>query len=300
MPEAKEFWIGVTDNGWFEYLARTGAREVNFWRPSATRFRALKPGGLFLFKLHAPVHMIVGGGFFTTSLQLTVRQAWDWFGTDNGCASLDDLLRRLGGPASRQITCILLGDVFYFPKEHWIHAPPSFHPNLQVGRGYMLAEEPGLVRMVRSQLRDDAEPEAPAALESLRHGKPQIVLPRIGQGLFRGLVATAYDRRCAVTGERALPVLEAAHIVPYAAGGENALENGLLLRSDLHRLFDTGYVTVDPDQRTLVVSRRLRTEFHNGHEYLRLNGAPLASPARGYPAPSRENLLFHRANVFVA
>ncbi len=300
MPGAKDFWIGVTDNDWFSNLARSGTREVNFWRPSPTAFRALKPGGLFLFKLHAPIHMIVGGGFFTTSLQLTVRQAWDWFGADNGCGSLDDLLRRLGGPASRQITCILLGDVFYFPKERWIHAPPSFHPNLQVGRGYMLAEEPGLVQMVRSQLREEAEPDAPAALDALRRGQPRVVLPRLGQGLFRGLVAAAYDHRCAITGERAMPVLEAAHIRPWATGGANALENGLLLRSDLHRLFDTGYLTVDPDRRVLLVSRRLHTQFHNGHEYLRLDGAPLAAPARGYPAASHENLLYHRDNVFVA
>lgn len=66
---------------------------------------------------------------------------------------------------------------------------------------------------------------------------PQIVRPRLGQGAFRIVVTDTYERRCAVTGERTLPVLEAAHIKSYADGGAHDITNGLLLRSDLHTLF---------------------------------------------------------------
>ena len=55
-----------------------------------------------------------------------------------------------------------------------------------------------------------------AAIESHGCGKPQIVLPRLGQGSFRIVVTDAYERRCALTGERTLPVLDAAHIKPYS------------------------------------------------------------------------------------
>lgn len=89
---------------------------------------------------------------------------------------------------------------------------------------------------------------------------------RLGQGAFRVMVTDAYQRRCAVTGEKTLPVLEAAHIRPYALSGPNRVSNGLLLRSDLHTLFDLGYITVTPELR-LLVSRRLREEWHNGLEY---------------------------------
>jgi len=51
--------------------------------------------------------------------------------------------------------------------------------------------------------------------------------------------------------------------------------NGLLLRSDLHKLFDRGYVTVSPDLR-FVVSRRIREEFENGRDYYARNGSGLA------------------------
>ena len=74
-------------------------------------------------------------------------------------------------------------------------------------------------------------------------------MPRLGQGAFRVLVTDAYRRRCTISNERTLPVLEAAHIRPYADNGPHQLSNGLLLRSDLHRLFDLGYFTVDPDRR---------------------------------------------------
>jgi putative restriction endonuclease len=76
------------------------------------------------------------------------------------------------------------------------------------------------------------------------------------------LVTDAYERRCAVTGEKTLPVLEAAHIKPYAQNGPHRVDNGSLLRSDLHKLFDLGYVTVTPDLRVRV-SRRLKAEWHN-------------------------------------
>jgi putative restriction endonuclease len=64
-----------------------------------------------------------------------------------------------------------------------------------------------------------------------------------------------------------LPVLEAAHIRPHGSGGPHQPENGLLLRSDLHTLFDQGYMTVDADELKVVVSGRIREEFENGRDY---------------------------------
>ena len=88
----------------------------------------------------------------------------------------------------------------------------------------------------------------------------------LGQGIFRVSVLDACDRACAVTGEHSLPVLEAAHIMPYADGGTHDVTNGLLLRSDIHRLFDLGYVTVTPEYR-FKVSDALAEDFHNGRTY---------------------------------
>jgi putative restriction endonuclease len=101
-----------------------------------------------------------------------------------------------------------------------------------------------------------------------------------------------------VTGEKALPVLQAAHIRPVSSGGLHQLPNGLLLRSDVHTLFDKGYATVTPDAR-FRVSRRLRTEFDNGEHYLAMDGSPVLLPARSEHRPSRENLEWHNDTMFL-
>ena len=101
-----------------------------------------------------------------------------------------------------------------------------------------------------------------------------------------------------MTQERTLPVLEAAHIRPYRQNGPHDIRNGLCLRSDLHRLLDKDYLTINPDDRRIVVSRRIKDEYDNGEEYYPLHGRPLTPPADPVAMPSREYLLFHAEHVF--
>jgi putative restriction endonuclease len=71
------------------------------------------------------------------------------------------------------------------------------------------------------------------------------------------------------------------------------LSNGLLLRSDLHTLFDQHYITVHPTKRTLIISRRIREQFENGRDYYALHNRPLSQPADALALPSSDNLVFH-------
>jgi putative restriction endonuclease len=123
-------------------------------------------------------------------------------------------------------------------------------------------------------------------------------LRRLGQGTFRALVTDVYERRCAVTREKALPVLQAAHIRPVAEGGQHQVANGLLLRSDVHTLFDRGYVTITPEDE-FRVSRRLKTDFDNGEHYYALQGTDLWLPRHPNERPSKEYLEWHTAEVFL-
>lgn len=80
-----KFWVGVTDNTWFNYLAGKGLDEVNFWQPSATPpFKGALTGMPFLFKLKRPNNHIAGGGYFVTYSTLPVSLAWEIFGEKNG------------------------------------------------------------------------------------------------------------------------------------------------------------------------------------------------------------------------
>ena len=192
----------------------------------------LQPGELLLFKLKSPNDAIAGGGFFTRFLQMPINMAWETFGEANGVRSLPEFRSRIARirKSDMQIVdnptvgCIMLAEPFFWPKSEWIPRPPEFSLSNQQGKGFDSEETAGrrlwdavcerLKRSPATLLEQDTA--TVAAIESNGFGKPQIVLPRLGQGLFRVMVTEAYSRRCAITGERTLPVLEAAHIKPYS------------------------------------------------------------------------------------
>ena len=111
------------------------------------------------------------------------------------------------------------------------------------------------------------------------------------------MITDVYQRRCAITRERTLPALDAAHIHPYRAGGAHETSNGILLRRDIHKLFDDGYVTVTPSFN-FEVSSSIREEFENGREYYALNGTRVQIPLRSDHRPDRDALMWHNDNVY--
>ncbi len=313
-------YVGVTDGDWYELLASIpDLDEVNFWQPSGSNeFRALDPGGLFLFKLHSPRNFIAGGGFFAHFSRLPVGLAWDAFREKNGARSLEEVRARIekyrrGSADNRSsnytIGCVLLEQPFFFSKSLWVPVPDDWHSNIVRGKGYDLSEPPGSIMWTQVQqsleaLRPTTAPavdsyEPVAASSAGRYGKAVLTLPRLGQGSFRVLVTDAYERRCSITGERVLPVLEAAHIKPYSEGGAHRVDNGLLLRSDLHTLFDDGYMTITVDHR-VEVSRRIKEDWQNGREYYALHGQAIRSPVPGFPPPAPEVLEWHNSARFQA
>ena len=300
-----DIFVGVTDKDWFDFLSARQVDEVNFWAPSGrTNFRALRPGELFLFKLHSPNNFIVGGGVFSHASLLPLSLAWDAFGEKNGVGSSGEMRRRIGRyrsdndpRANPTIGCRILTSPFFWPRALWLPVPDSWSPNIVVGRGYS-TDEPDGAHLWHEVFRRSNVQATLAEPQTARYGEPVLVKPRLGQGAFRVLVTDAYDRRCAVSGERTLPILDAAHIRAYGEGGEHEGSNGLLLRTDIHKLFDLGYVTVD-EQRRFVVSRRLKADFDNGKHYYDLHGTELRSPLLPSAAPSSDALQWHRDNRFL-
>lgn len=299
-------FVAVTDKAWFEHLSSVGnLEEVNFWQPSPDNaFKTLAPGELFLFKLHSPDDYVVGGGLFSHWTRLPVSIAWDTFGTNNGASTIQEMRARIERyrrirPAPHEdyeIGCILLQQPFFFSRSEWLPVP-DWHPNIVRGKGFDSDTEPG--KSLWQQVQDRLTSSVSSVRESgERYGKPVLVRQRLGQGSFRILVTDLYNRSCAVTGGRALPVLVAAHIRPYSEGGEHRVDNGLLLRSDLHTLFDRGYITVTPEHR-LEVGKRLRTDFENGEEYFAWHGKLITLPARSVDRPQAEFLAWHNQNRFL-
>jgi putative restriction endonuclease len=301
-----KFWVGVTDKAWYEYVRARAPDEVNFWQPSPRRLATfLEPGVPFLFKLHAPDNYIVGGGFFVRFSALPARLAWEAFGEKNGVNNYQALRQRVaqyrgavrGDP---EIGCNILNKPFFFDRSDWIPVPANWKPNVQRGLTFNTDEKEGLSlwNTVTDHLRERAAP-AMEATEPQRYGADYLAHARLGQGAFRVLVTDAYQRRCAITGERTLPVLQAAHILPFAKSGPNLVNNGLLLRSDLHTLFDQGYLTIAED-RCVEVSKRIKEEYENGREYYKLDGQRLlVVPERQEDQPAPDFLRWHRETLFL-
>ncbi len=304
----------MTDSDWYRQLARQAVGgEVNFWRPGGgRRFAAISSGEPFFFKTHHPHNRVVGGGFYSGFAALHLSEAWELFGQDNGARTLPEMRLRVGGYRQQplgvrddpQIGCVLIRDVRFFPVEDTVDPPPQFAPNVVQGKTYDLSDArwaPYFHDLLRRLLGTDTDLTLDLAEPWHRdgpvYGDLRLAPQRLGQQAFQAVVLNAYQRRCAITGDKIRPVLQAAHIRPLPAGGQHRLDNGLLLRSDVHTLYDRGYLGVDPHHR-LLVSPRLREEFGNGEQFYSQAGQAIALPERRADRPHPQYLEWHLDTVF--
>ncbi len=255
-------FVANTDNAWFDFLSSEPAvTEVNFWWPGEMAFRAIQPGELLVFRLKSPRNKIGGFGVFSSHSLLPIQLAWDSFGHANGVSSFEALRTAIAeyrtdnaiGPMTN-IGCTILVEPIFFPSDLWFDVPLSWSRSIQRGKVYSTDNAEGL--KLWNQLQDAAQMcmatvSSEMAEVQARYGAPALITPRLGQGAFRVAVTEAYGRRCAVTDGKVLPALDAAHIKPFSEGGLHTNSNGILLRKDIHSVFDAGYATVDENYRFL-------------------------------------------------
>lgn len=302
-------YVGVTDLRWYRFLAaRPAQTEVKFWNPGGKPLMNLTPGEPFVFKSKSPDNRMVGGGHFNGFVRMPLSDAWRFYGEGNGAASLQELRSLIAGAlkvdlstmGDVEVGCTLLSHVGFLDRSLCPPGPSDWAGSIVRGKSYtgVAAESIVEATLMRLVAGNDETGEADSVGGDV-FGVPQMQPNRLGQRAFRSLVFNAYHRRCAITGEKIRPVLQAAHILPLPAGGGNRLDNGLLLRSDVHTLFDGGYLTVDKDYR-LRVSPRIKREFDNGYEYYQLEKSQIALPDEQRNRPHREFLEWHGDQVFLA
>lgn len=313
-----KYYIGNTDHSWYNFLKalNPAPEDVNFWQPGGTsNFRTIQEGSPFLLRLKSPINRIAGVAFFMKHSNLPISMVWDIFGERNGTESYQKFMLKIQSLRSNSnkletnpnIGCLVLTNPIFFHEKDWINVPDNWALNIVQGKTFSTEDPLGnaywnKVQFVINQYsheinNSDIEPD-----NTLKENSPiytyGVTKIRVGQGAFRVMVTDAYSRRCAISGERTLPVLEAAHIQPYAASGINQTSNGLLLRSDLHKLFDSGYITIT-DQYHVEISKRIKVEFENGKDYYKYHGQELASlPGNINDYPNKNFLLWHNENVF--
>jgi len=304
-------YVAVTDFDWFTFLsALPEIDEVNFWQPGGNQvFRALNPSEPFLFKLHSPRDYIVGGGFFAYSTLYPISLTWDAFQEKNGASSLEEMRARTEKYRQKapshgedyQIGCVLLEQPFFFEEKDWIRVPADWKRPIVQGKRYDTASGLGKKLwedvQLHLQARKDLWKEARLTDIEGGYGSPVMIMPRLGQGSFRVLVTDVYQRRCAVTQERTLPALDAVHIKPFGKSGPHSVNNGILFRSDIHKLFDTGYVSISKDCH-FEVSKRIKEEFENGRDYYAMHGRLLHLPPDKRLCPGSEFISWHNESAF--
>ncbi len=313
-----EFYVGLTDYDWFSFLRDIRPDDVNFWKPSGQPFSAIVPGAPFLFKLKAPINKIGGVGFFSTYKPLPLSIAWDAFAERNGCGSFRDFKKKIELYKKKNkmpdeglsiVGCVILTDPVFFSDEELFDQPEDWSGPIVTGKKYSTDSSIGAhiwdqiqerLAVREFYMRESPVFENSAFVNEDERYRETLSKVRIGQGAFRIMVTSAYENACAITGDHTLPVLEAAHIKPFALSGPHLVSNGILLRSDLHKLFDSGYLTITKDYH-VEVSPRIREEYNNGKEYYSMHGKKLmVTPQALRDRPSIELLRWHNENSFMA
>ncbi len=298
--------IAPTDLEWFTQLRSiTPPKLINFWTPTPWNLRRLTPGDQLYFLLKSPIRKIGGYGAFSHYENLSVGQAWQSYGLGNGVQSLEEFVLRTSSyveqrtsrgavKANTEIGCILLSKViflddpdFFLPESKGL----SFPRQVVKIKYFDALGVPDSTERASAQLQTDIAPyHLTTTPQKLKRQGLNVVRP--GQSRFRNAVLEAYGRRCAVSGESTEEILEAAHIQPYAGSQSDHVQNGIALRTDLHRLFDAGLFAIDAE-RTVRVSN-----FITSAAYRNLEGQSILLPDNEQHHPSLEALTFHRLNVF--
>lgn len=315
MDKIIKYYLGVTDNSWYSFLANEGREDVNFWQPGGgMAFKAIPAGAPFLFKLKRPMNAIGGVGFFSSHTFLPLTMAWEVFGRGNGCRSLDALqklilpLREDKTNRNPTIGCIVLTNPIFFKMRDWIPVPEDWSKNIVQGKSYSTENDIGralwtkveaLLENYLYEVEDAKESQFTLEEPAAQYGNPILTKVRLGQGAFRVLVTDAYNRKCAISNEKTLPVLDAIHIKAFAESGPHFISNSLLLRSDLHKLFDAGYLTITTGLK-VEVSNRIKEEFENGKEYYKFHGSAIANlPERKEHYPESRFVEWHNEHIYL-
>lgn len=307
MREDSVIAVSPTDLDWFLQLRDAPLQDrVNFWTPTPWNIRQLNPGDTFYFLLKSPIRKIGGYGTFSEYTNLNAIQAWHAFGVANGVRTLADLVARTARYAERNsqtfslsdnpiIGCIILNNPIFFDDEAFLSledAGLSFPP--EVVKWKHFDRDPIHLPHVAPAAQDPLPGLMPFVLvdPTDKAYKRARVGDRPGQARFRQAVLEAYGFQCAISGENCREVLEAAHIQPYIDSRSDDIRNGLALRIDLHRLFDAGLLTIDPDYRVRV------SGYVKSPHYRQYDGAMLRIPEVAEKRPAREALDFHWSFVF--
>lgn len=305
-------YFSITDYDWYQFLLKKSKNEslleVNHWGPG-TRGVYLQENTPYFFQLKKPHNRIAGFGFSGPLKKLPLSIVWDSFRENTGCSSYEEMRSRVWkyrrGHEYEEDPLIVSRSILepiFFDNDQIIPRASDWAPSIVQGKNIDLTLGEGSRIWSDCQIFGRSEERGVRTgvvreNNQARYGAPLLHTPRLGQGTFRVSVRIAYEDSCAISGVRIPQVLEAAHIRPYSKEGPHTVSNGLLLRSDFHKLFDLGYITITRDFRIKLSSMLLETPSLNT-DYSMLCGKKIRLPLENVNFPDVQFLDWHGENVF--
>jgi putative restriction endonuclease len=295
-----------TDGNWISILHENQVENnVNFWRGD-TRAIHLMPGTCFYFKIRGSMR-IAGRGYFREEKTMLISDAWKLFGLGNGVTSkeqLEERAREVLKIEGDEISCLIFDGVEILEEEDRPEISTRDFPKSIMGRKDFEEHEIQYIMdvfdsssvdpllAVGEGLANANREFDPKDIASSRKSVLSSISVRAGQSKFRTELLIAYNGKCCITGEQEVDVLEAAHIHPYLGEDTNDLQNGIIVRSDWHTIFDLGHWTVG-DDFDIIISRHVKSR--NYREYA---GKQIFLPSEAKLRPSKRALKFHREQIF--
>ena len=246
------FIIAPTDLEWFEFQKMNQFNDkINFWTPTDWRFKALQPGEMVVFEMKGPGPAMIGGyGAVLEYRFQSLDKTWKEFGRRNGYENKSALVGALSKhntfDASQGIGCLVLGDVVFFDSPVPVPKGIIFSKNTVK---YSKYDVPFPFAKLSPVVNDFV-----LVQNTKKKKKIQSVSQREGQSQFHTMVSVAYGHKCCISGEETPELLQAAHIQDYISKDSHHIQNGLLLRVDLHTLFDNGLLAIDSNYKVHVSS----------------------------------------------
>lgn len=257
------FRIAPTDNGWFTHLRREKiVNDINFWTPTPWNVK-MSEGDRLYFMLKSPIRKIGGGGYFKSYQNMTVEQAWDKYGIKNGFVTKKAFVDSLTTHRSKNtknkdrlneeslIGCIVLEHVVFLDDDKFIELESEsqivFKKQIVTTKQYDNDDDDLLDKIFKDEQTRTNEDFSLVDSDVEKEKASAIVTKRFGQGKFKADISEIYQNKCCVTGEETPELLEAAHIQSYKNNSSNHKKNGLLLRIDIHKLFDKGLIYIDEE-----------------------------------------------------
>ena len=282
-----KYAFAITDRDWYNYQKDHGFNNfINFWTPTVWKNTKLKPGHILVFKLKEFKNSIEDIGGYGTIVEYksqTREAAWNEFGRRNGFDTKEEFLKKLtkaNRGRSKDSGCFVLKDVVFFDEPVKLSDYGlSVSPRLE---RYSWGEGPFPFAQQVTSTQLDFSLVDPAKKEKVT----QSTTKRVGQDQFHADISRVYGYRCCITGETAPELLQAAHIQDYICKESHHIQNGLLLRIDIHKLFDSGLLYIDQHYHVHISPLVSTTEYKN------LENKPISLPNNPSDYPSLAALQF--------